>query len=293
MVLNEYFTVYLAIVKSIPNLEAIVNAIKSLINSIQSQSEQQIINRNGVSDSKKLIKAALVADCADIARKLSAYAAINNNDVLLNEVKTSDYKLSRLSDEKLTSFCMLMLDIGKQNLPAAAAFGINQTGITKLDTDIKSFVNATPDPRLAKVDKKQATDQLVILFNQADELLVKSDLLVGIVKLSQPVFFNGYKSVRAIVDRVGRGLQLKISVIDKSNSEPIRGALCKLIIDNAIDKSGLISKKTAIKGSTNIKSIVEGKYNLTVSKSGYKSEIKVIYVAKNEFKSVIIELEKI
>ena len=80
MALNEYFTVNLAIVKTIPNLESIANTIKSLINSIQSSSEQQIINRNGVGDSKKLIKASLIADCADIARKLSAFAVINSNE---------------------------------------------------------------------------------------------------------------------------------------------------------------------------------------------------------------------
>ena len=293
MALNEYFTVNLAIVKTIPNLESIANTIKSLINSIQSSSEQQIINRNGVGDSKKLIKASLIADCADIARKLSAFAAINVNDVLLNQAKTSDYKLSRLSDENLTSACMIILDLGKQNLTAAAAYGLNQTSLTKLDTDIKSFVNAIPDPRLAKVDKKQATDQLIILFNQAEELLIKSDLLVGIVKLNQPIFFAGYKSVRAIIDRVGRGLQLKISVVDKSSGESIRGALCQLIHENTANKSGIISKKTATKGSTNIKSLDEGKYNLTVSKSGYKTEIQIVYVTKNEFASVIIKLEKI
>ena len=165
--------------------------------------------------------------------------------------------------------------------------------MTKLDADIKSFVNAIPDPRLAKVDKKQATDQLVILFNQAEELLIKSDLLVGIVKLNQPIFFAGYKSVRAIIDIVGRGLQLKISVVDKSSDEPIRSALCQLIYENATNKSSIISKKTATKGSTNIKSLDEGKYNLTVSKSGYKTEIQIVYVTKNEFVSVIIKLEKI
>ena len=293
MALNEYFTVNIAIIKSIPNLESIANAIKSLINSMQLLSEQQITNRHGVSDSKKLIKAGLVADCADIARKLSAYAAINSNDVLLNKSKTSDYKLSRLSDEKLTSFCMLILDLGKQNLTAATSYGLNQASLIKLDTGIKSFVNAIPDPRLAIVDKKQATEQLVILFNQADERLVKSDLLVGIVKLSQPIFFSNYKFVRSIIDRVGRGLQLKISVIDKSSGESIRGALCQLIHDTATNKASLISKKTATKGSTNIKSLDEGKYNLTISKSGYKTEIQVVYVTMNEFTRVIIKLEKI
>ena len=291
MALNEYFTINLAIVKTITNLESIATAIKSLISSIQSASEQQIINRTGVSDSKRMVKAGLIANCADIARKLSAYAAINSNEILLNESKTSDYKLSRLSDEKLTSTCMLILDLGKQNITAATAYGLNQTSLTKLDADIKSFINVIPDPRLAKVDKKQATDQLVILFNQAEELLIKSDLLMGIVKLSQPIFFAGYKSVRTIIDRVGHGLQLKISVINKSNGQPIKGALCQLIHDNATHKPGSISQKTATKGSTNFKSLDDGKYNLTVSKSGYAIKNQVIYVVKNEFASVIIELE--
>ena len=81
------------------------------------------------------------------------------------------------------------------------------------------LVKAIPEPRFAKIDKKQATDQLVILFNQSDELLFKSDLLVGIVKLNQPIFFAGYKSARAIIDRVGRGLKLKIQIVYVTKNE--------------------------------------------------------------------------
>ena len=293
MALHEYFVANPAIVKTIPNLESIAETMQSLVQRIQAVSEQQIMNRNGVSNSKRLIKAGLIAGSADIARKLAACAAINNDDVLLNAAKTSDYKLSRLSDEKLASFCMLVLDLGKQNLAAASPYGLDQTSLTRLDADIKSFVTAIPEPRLAKIDKKQATDQLVILFNQANDLLVKADLLVGIVKLSQSIFFAGYKSARAIVDRGGRGLQLKIAVIDQSGGEPIRGALCQLIPEPATNQSGLLAKKSATKGGIQIKSLEEGKYNLTVSKSGYQTKIQVVDVTKNEFVRVVVELEKI
>ena len=293
LVLNEYFASNIVLVKTVPELESITAAINSLITGIQSASEQQIINRTGASDSKRLIKAELIANCADIARKLTAYAFINGNMVLLYESKTSDYKLSRLTDEKLASACGLIFDLGTQHLPAATAYDLDQKSLTKLDSDIKTFVEAIPKPRLSKIYKKLETEKLVALFHQAEELLVKSDLLVGIVKLSQPNFFAGYKSARVIVDRVGRGLQLKITVVDQSDGKAVKGAWCQLVPENATDKSGLLSRKSAAKGSTNFKSLDEGRYMLTVRKSGYGTKNQIVTVVKGEFERVVAGLDRL
>jgi hypothetical protein len=293
MALNEYFVQNRALVQVVPDFESTVAALQSVVDRIQTASLQQSMKRNGVGSTKKLLKADLIAVCADIARKLTAYAALHNDYVLLNEVRTTDYKLSRLPDEELAGFCRIILDLGKQDLATVSPYGLDQTNLDRLAAGIASFVEILPTLRLAVIEKKQATEQLGSLFRQADEWLVKADLLVGIVKLSQPDFYAGYKACRMIVDHVGRGLRLKISVVGKSDGKPVKGALCQLIREGAAGNAVELSKKTAIKGSIHVKSLEEGKYRLRVRKTGYKTSDQEVYITGKEFETVVVELEEV
>ena len=116
----------------------------------------------------------------------------------------------------------------------------------------------------------------------------------NIVKINQAVFFNGFKSVRMIIDRVGHGLTLKITVLDAEDNQPIKGVSCKLILITKYesDKQFEIVKKTAIKGGLYIKSLPEGTYNLSLSKFGYKTKIQVVNISKNEFVNLNVSIEK-
>lgn len=292
LALNDYLSINESIVQTIPNLLSITQSIKSVVKDIQSASQVQMLNRNGVSGGKKQVKAQLVGVGADIARKLAAYAIMNGDEVLLREVKTSDYKLSRLSDMGIISRSMLLLDLGSQHLTAVAAYGLKQEDLTSLDRLIKDYNAVIPDPRLAIVEKKQATERLAELFRTVDELLVKADLLVGIVKLSQPLFYAGYKLSRVIVDRNGRGLQIKILVIDQLDKQPIKNVTCTLMPVKPNGKGKPILKKTAGKGIAYVKSLDEGEYIITAGKVGYKEHSGTIYVTKKEFEKVVIEMEK-
>lgn len=289
---NDYLSINESIVKTIPNLINIAQSIKSVVKDIQSASQVQMLNRNGVSDGKKQIKAQLVMVAADIARKLAAYAMISGDEVLLSQVKTSDYKLSRLSDMGIIRQSMLILDLGSQHLKPVAEYGLKQEDLTSLDQLIKDYNAVIPDPRLAIIEKKQATERLAELFQTVDQLLVKADLLVGIVKLSQPMFYAGYKSSRIIVDRNGRGLQIKILVVDQLDKQAIKNVTCKLMPVKPSSKAKPILKKTAGKGIAFVKSLDEGEYNITAAKVGYKERSSKIYVTKNQFEKVVIEMEK-
>ena len=98
-----------------------------------------------------------------------------------------------------------------------------------------------------------------------------------------------------IVDRVGCGFILKVTVLDTSNNQPLKGVTCKIIPEAGTinNKEKTISKETALKGGFYLKSIPEGAYEMVVSKSGYKQINQVIEISKNEFLNLTISLEKL
>jgi len=292
MALKTYLEEQGTIVESIPGMAMVVAELTSLINAIERESLQQLVIRSGIGDEKRQIKAGLVASCADTARKLAALAVTNNDQVLLVNCLTSDYKLSKMKDEELVPFCRNMLAMGNQQLSSAAAFGLDQAGLDQLEEAITAFAGVMPQPRIATLQRKVATENLVELFGQADGLLAKSDLLVAVVKLRHSGFYLGYKFVRSLVDKAGRGWQLKVTVTDAANGAAIAKAQCRILPEENANATAPLVRRSAARGSFGVKSLPEGNYRIAVSKAGYLCKSQAFSVAKSELGRVRVELEK-
>ena len=292
LVLQEFFTVHAEVIQTIPNLEEISNALNALLPEIQQASMKQMFHRYGEVAGKKQLKANLIMQCGDVSRKLMAYSALCGDLVLLYEIKTSDTALGRMPEGKLIAFSEILYDRGILHLDKAAAYELLPKNLSDLEAARHAFVEAISGPRMSIIACKVATENLTALFKQVDELLGKADLLVGIVRLSNPDFFNAYRNFRMIVDRVGHGLQLIISVMDKANKQPLPGALCFLA--HAVKPEHPIhSKRSAAKGSLKVKSLESGKYLLTATLAGYQKYSSYVYVTKGEFVRVGVEMEKL
>lgn len=288
MGLRDYLIQNSAVVATIPNLNGLLTTLQNLINQIQATSLLQVVDKTGVKVAKEEFRGNLILIAGDVARRLSAYAAIVNNDGLLNEVHYSDAELMKLSEERLKEVCQMIYDRGMVNVAAAAAYGLTAQLMTSLLTALNAFNAAIPKPRLTVAERRQATEQLVRLFNDVDVLLKKVDILVDIVKLSQPGFHTGFKSVRVLVDRGARKRMLTVTIFDLLNNEPIKGVSCRLV-----QGENVFLKKSSLKGSFFLKSMPEGTYQMTASKSGYKSTVVDVYVNKNESSKVKVLLEKV
>jgi len=292
LVLQEFFAGHTEVFQTIPNLEEISNALNALLPGIQDASRKQIIHRYGEVAGKKQLKADLILKCADVARKLMAYSALSGNQVLLYEIKTSDTALVRMPEGKLIAFSGILHDRGTLYLDKAVVYGLLPQNLTDLEATRQAFVDAISGPRMSIIACKVATSNLATLFKQVDELLVKADLLVAIVRHSNADFFNIYRNSRMIVDRVGRGLQLIITVTDKKNKQPLPKALC-FLTHAGKPEHPIHSKLSAAKGSIKVKSLESGEYLLTVTTPGYQLFEKNVSVTKGEFMRVGAELEKI
>lgn len=292
LVLQEFFAGHTEVLRTIPNLEEISNALNVLLTEIQEASMKQLFHRHGEVAGKKQLKANLIRQCADVSRKLAACAALNKDLVLLYEIKASDTALGHMAEGKLISFSEILHDRGTRHQDKAAAFGLLPQNLSDLEAARVAFFEAISGPRMSIIAWKIATDNLATLFKQVDEQLGMADLLVGIVRLSNPDFFSLYRNSRMIVDRAGRGLQLIFSVTDKENKQPLPGALCRLAYPEQPDHP-IHTKRSAAKGNLKVKSLESGKYLLTATLPGYQKFSRDIYVTKGEFIRVGVEMEKL
>jgi uncharacterized membrane protein len=89
---------------------------------------------------------------------------------------------------------------------------------------------------------------------------------------------------------------LKASARELVSGEPVRGVLFSFRSNGLQgltgNGDGEIRKKTARKGSFNLKKMPAGTYKVVVSKPGYKDKETAVSVADGEMSELVVELEK-
>ena len=268
----------------------------SLITEIQSAGEMQKINRTGLATDKNKLKEALIALAADNSRKIAAFAKLSNNNTLLKEVRFSDSAFSTGPEAGLKDYAQIIYDKAEANIESLAEFGITPDTQKTLIDAINAFNSALATPRYGITQKSQATKQLALLFDSADSALEKLDYLVGMMKLKDPNFYNGYKTARRLVDTGTGKLALKATVKDLTSGEPVHGAIFQFRHNGAITAgtsgNGEIRKKTTQKGRLQIKNMPAGTYQVIISKAGYKEKTVSVNVSDGERSDMNVEMEK-
>ena len=298
LVVKELLTTYATIVNALPNFAGFLTALQSAITQIQTYGEQQMFDKKGLKVSKTQLKNTLVMLSADASRKLQAYAKFTNNQLLLSETKFTESDLKLAADTSLRDNAQGIYNRAQTNLAALAAYGLTAATQTTLLNAINAFVASIPKPRLGTADKKLSTLQVKNGFVAADGALENIDMLVDILKLSQPNFYSNYKTARKIIETGTSTLSIKGQVIDAITGEPIKGVKVTFSLDTTTTKSKATSivetvvKKTAEKGGFIIKSIPEGMYQVTLSKNGYTEQVETLAVSDGELSVLNIKLSR-
>lgn len=254
--------------------------------------EQHEITKSGISNRKELLRADLVAKAYDISKKTEVYAKLVENVILAREVHFPISSLSKASDSKLEDQALIIHGKANANIDALAIYGITPEDLTALKSAIDLFHLAIPTPRMGTTDKKQITDQLAKLFKVNDGILAKIDLLVEIVRLSQPVFYGGYKDCRKIINTGSGSLAMIATVLDAETGEGIKGVKFTIARQDASGDEKPITKITAKTGKLNIKSLADNTYSTVVAKTGYKQKELTISKAAGDQVKIVVKLEK-
>ena len=299
MATRDYCLPNTAITTPLPNFQTNFTTVQNTIPQIQAIAELQDFDKTGIAENKGQLKTTLCVLSDDYSRKLTTFAKFTNNTLLLREVKISATELKRCADADLKTKAQELYDRAQTNLAALATYGITAATQTTLQTAITAFNTAIPKPRLGINERKQATEQLAVLFKSVDAALANMDSAVEIIRLTQPNFYNGYKNARKIIETGSNTLAVKGKVIDAINGEPLKNAIISFVLTGdatmmkTTNGNGKLTKKTAAKGGFMVKSLAEGTYQVTISKPGYKDQIITVNISNGEMSELNIGLDKI
>ena len=266
------------------------------VDAIQAHSEIQGVNKKGLTIDKNTLKKKLIGLAIKNSKKVDIIARSNKNETLYKEVNFNESDLLRMAEVTLKDRVQIIYERVDAHLAELADQGITaDTQKLFLDT-ITAFNNSLSTPRTGITERSKITQKLPVLFNEAESALEIMDLAAESVKDEEPDFYNGYKNARKLVEVSSKRLSLTATVTDIQNGEPVKGvlftfkpALSTGMLGNANTE---ITKKSAEKGSFNVKNMAAGSYNVLVSKPGYKDKTVTVIVVDGERSELVVELEK-
>jgi len=278
-----------AIISKLPQFLNHLSILEEEVAHIEESGEQQITRTTGIKTDKDTLRMGLINLAADSSRRITAFAKVTGNNVLLKETKFSVSELKHNSEFELREKCRVILDRMEANLASLAEYGLDSNTKALLEQRISAFEAASPSTRLGTSSKKQSTQSISSSFARADASLDMMDSLVEIDRLTEPDFYNGYKSVRKLVDTSMRSLMLKGRVVNAAG-EPIKGVTITFYrIDNGSTQPVLV-KLTAEKGGFYVKSLDTGMYRATFTKPGLTTQEMNIAISKTDLAEVEVKM---
>jgi hypothetical protein len=302
------FSMYLAVVDfcekntsvttTLPNFSINLSKLKTTCEQIHVIVEVQAADLSGTTSGKNDSRENLVVLGADTSRKLVAYATLVKNQKLLKEIKYTESDLRHLPDTTLADVVKLIYDRAQTHLASLASYQITAETQAALLQAIDDYKLALPAPRVEKVSQVQATKQLAALFATGDEALAAMDVVVEIVRLTEPDFYAGYKSVRKIIESGSGKLSVKGLVTEVLTGDAVPGVMVSFWPDGDMLKTvatgdASLVKKTAAKGGFNVSSLPAGTYRVTLQKPGYAEQTLTVYVNDGELTTVDVQLAKV
>ena len=299
LAVKDYLTTSTAIVTPLPNYPEFSASFVDAIAQIQTHGEQQMFDKSGLKANKEQLRSTLVMLAADSYRKLQAYARYANNQLLLSESRFSVTTLKTATDNVLREYTQGVYDLAQSNLNQLEPYGITQESQAVLLNTINAYVEAIPKPRIGKAERKQSTLLLAGAFATADKALGNIDAVVEIVRLAQTNFYNGYRTVRKLMNTGVIPLAVKGVVTDAVTGEPLKNVVLSFALDGngrnprATKSNVVVVKKTAPKGGFYIKSLTAGSYHVTLQKRGYADQVLTVAVSNGEMSELRVQLSGI
>lgn len=282
---NEALTV------NLPNFSKFLNDLDLAIGNIQSLSGDLAVDSTGIAGGKKQQREELQTAIEDAANRIQAYARFVNNPALLVETRFSGNKLNRASDLELIDIGKVLARDISANINDVAPYGLTAETIKTLDDLIAGYEAAIPQTRQTQVDRKGMTQQLNQAFENAYDAVDNIDMLMEILKFSEPAFYASYKATRKVIATGNGSLAVQGTVTDATTQQPLTGAQLTFRLHG--EEEIALIKQTADKGGFKIKSLNEGIYTVDVSKTGYHSQNLSLTVDAAQLAELEVKLVKV
>jgi hypothetical protein len=276
----------------VPVLPGFVITLRQKINLIDDTHEMQITSSEGYTQLKKDLRNTLTTDLIIVINRAKSYALVNNDQLLISEVNYAAYQLDDLSQENFGTVAGKVLKACTDKFDALKSYGLTDQMLSAVSADLTAYLAAKPGPKVAIVSRKSATTGLNLLFKETDDLLVKIDAMMEIVRETEPGLYADYKSLRLIDDLRGKAKP------GKEGETGISGTVGNL--ETGLNLAGVMvilagtsyTTSTDADGNYSITLPAAGNYTLNAGLNGFADFTEDnIEVTEGEFADVDFDME--
>jgi len=226
-----------------------------------------------------------------LINRIKSYATVVGNNNLFFSMKFNKSTFENESDNLILSDITILLAIAKQHLSDLQPFAVTQDLITKLQTQVITYADICSAPNeLMKMLHERFTQSI---NNTLVVLQTRLDFEIEIYKSSAPVFYREYIKARKIIENIGTvcSVSVSVSITSEDSNEVLEGVCCDFIVYDEIIP--IISKESDTNGDVRILHLAQGKYNVRISKTGYKDQTIQIVVTQGETTQLTIVMESL
>ena len=264
----NFLVKYTAMVSGLPTFPGLQTKFETYLTEIISLTEKQEKDISGLATQKVALRGALTQKTMDACRRMVAYAKMNGDEVMAKVASYKESDLNRMADNLFLSTCSTIYTAADNAKTVLTEYGCTTVTQADFKTAITAFTTVIDTPKEGYIEKKQITSRMAELFGLELDILAKMDLLVDMLKDSQPAFYAEYQDTRKVVTPGTGTLQVQGTVTDAATNQPIPDAT--VTFKNSDTNEVILVKQTAEKGGINIKSLDEGVYKMVVSKVGFQ-----------------------
>ena len=272
----------------------------AMLPKIEQYKDIQIDSSVSITAEKKVMRDIIVQEGTFIAMRIKRYALKVQDTGLAKSMDYSEWDLRKASDNELAGICNLIISKAAPILGQLKIYSVSAELFATFKKATTDFSAMIAKPLSAESQTKNATAALAKLFKETDSILANGlDLDIEVYKKSNPDFYNELQAARKVNKAASSVTALRASVTDKATGKPIKAAtfvFSKHLNGNALlaasTNGSKVTKKTTDKGNLRITNMVEGIYDVTVSKTGYKEQSLTITVLSRETLDLGVEMEK-
>lgn len=260
--------------------------LKSLVQQIEQRRVVQEVNTTGFTDARQE-KRDLLEDAALKMSRALVLHAINTNDPALRKiVARTPTQLDNMSFDALISFSSTLIERATAERPTISAqLGVTQAVIDSLADRRDDLVAARAPQTTAKEATVNATQDLIVLFNDVRDLLTdKLDPAVDFFEFTNPEFAQQYNIARRINGPSVATRALSIHVGDAATTNALQG------VDLVINPGG-IARTTSELGNSYVQSLPPGEVTVVASMPGYQSKTVTDFIVDGQTTRLVIALE--
>jgi hypothetical protein len=289
MVLRNYLQENSAVTNQIPGFALWFGRLADCINNVMHTTEVQAAVVKGLTEQKNKLEEDLMLKLLEVAAKVRAHAVISDDLILEGRFKLSMRKLRNMPDLILLAKAQGLLADARTVQAEAAEYGLSQELLSHAQALADAYAQAMPQPREGIDARKQQTRAMAEEFKKGDEVLKGMDVLMGVVRYTDTLFYSGYRRARRITNTARRTRALQLWVKDAGRGKPV--VLAKVFLKTA-DGEAVLRKprKTGKSGSVIMRHMAPGEYTYEVVMGGFVSESGKFYINRGEMTRVVVML---